>query len=392
MRIIIGIGIICGLFVTVGMTLSSFGPSLTSLAAASGSDLDTLGALFTCFSLGAVLSQFVIGPLSDRLDLRWLIAAGAGLFVIGSSGLAWAINLPIILSGAFVGGLGFGSILNTANMFIARLLPQRSASMLNLTNVFYGVGAMLGPLIVSITLREYSSSLPGLWFSIGLLGLLCLAFPLLPGVEKTTGSSTSPRPMSASGSPWLIPLVWMLGLTLLIYTGIEIAMGAWAARYLELSTGIDPIRAPLAVSGFWLALTIGRIVGAGLALRLNAQQILALCFSGSLIAMIGFVFSGSLIALAIGSLLLMGLCFGPIFPTIIADTAAKFPKNSGAVTGVVLALANGGGMVLPWLTGFLLNAEGPNITGLMLVGCTVVMGALFIAGGSFHRRFNLATR
>src|SRR5205085_987017 len=76
---------------------------------------------------------------------------------------------------------------------------------------------------------------------------------------------------------------WLLGLLLLIYTGIEIGLGAWLTLYMRTSTAMGAASAALVVSGFWLALTSGRALGVRLGMRMSAAGLLRLCLGGVLL-------------------------------------------------------------------------------------------------------------
>src|SRR5439155_14438385 len=67
---------------------------------------------------------------------------------------------------------------------------------------------------------------------------------------------------------------WMLGLLLLIYIGTEVGFSGWLTVYLITGSNMAPASAALIVSGFWLALTLGRALGTVLGLRLTPAQLL----------------------------------------------------------------------------------------------------------------------
>jgi fucose permease len=60
---------------------------------------------------------------------------------------------------------------------------------------------------------------------------------------------------------------WILAILLLIYIGTEVGFNGWLTVYLISGSSLAPASAALIVSGFWLALTLGRArrgVGAAL--------------------------------------------------------------------------------------------------------------------------------
>ena len=71
------------------------------------------------------------------------------LFTAGLAGLAVSPGLAGLLSAGFFLGLANGGIDIGANALIVELNRERTASALNYLHVLFGVGALLGPLIVS---------------------------------------------------------------------------------------------------------------------------------------------------------------------------------------------------------------------------------------------------
>jgi fucose permease len=69
--------------------------------------------------------------------------------------------------------------------------------------------------------------------------------------------------------------------------------------------------------------------------------------------------------------LLIGFGLGPIFPTIIAQSATRFPLASSATTTVTLAAGNFGGVLLPWLAGYAIAWFGP-VKFMLLVGAAAM--------------------
>ena len=55
---------------------------------------------------------------------------------------------------------------------------------------------------------------------------------------------------------------------------------------------------------------------------------------------------------------LYGLGIGPVFPLMVAKASEEYPKQSGAVTGLLFACMSLGGMLFPLLSGVLASAVG----------------------------------
>src|SRR5690349_21049868 len=101
----------CGVFLTAGITLAGLGPALPQLAINVGYNIAVLGWLFTAISAGVVLAQFGAGPAGDRLGQRPVLTAGMLLMSGGTVGVSFGASLAVLLGGALLIGLGFGSVI-----------------------------------------------------------------------------------------------------------------------------------------------------------------------------------------------------------------------------------------------------------------------------------------
>jgi MFS family permease len=90
---------------------------------------------------------------------------------------------------------------------------------------------------------------------------------------------------------------------------------------------------------------------------------------------VGLVLGMGSAPMTIAASVLVGLSFGPIYPTTIALVAIGFPTGTGTVAGVVMTLGSLGGAVLPWLYGILILQVTP-LAGVDLVplSATAMLG------------------
>ncbi len=359
--------LVCTLYLASGLTLASIGPNLAALATHSGQDISVIGSLFTAFSLGTVLAQLPAPWLTARYGQRAVLTLGIVMMGTGVLGESLSRSLALLLSMGLLAGLGFGTILASGNLLVAQLFTHRSTSVLNLINLFFGVGSIIGPLITSWAKVSIGSSLAALWLGAGMFFLLAPVATLVPVTTRSSSSVTD-----RATPPW--GLIMLFGLLLLVYSGIEIAIGGWSTIYLNASTGMPLEQAAIAVSGFWLALTIGRGIGSILGLRLEAITLLRLA--------IGLLLAGTiLLATSVGdvwrsvvALLIIGVASGPIFPSSLA-LIARITQGQSSAIALTLAVANMGGALIPPLIGMILRTSGPNVmaTTLLLLSCTVVL-------------------
>jgi fucose permease len=368
--------ICCAGFFTFGAITAAAGPALSDLAEATGSSLASLGALFTAIFFGAFIAHLAAGPICDRVGPRPLTIVGLAIMAFGWLGVVSSPSLGLLLACAFVSGIGQGAIDIGINLTVAQVFAKRSAAALNLSNVFFGVGSFVEPAVVGLTLRMWNSAIPALWMGTALLFLLLpLSFLL------SSPARVAPIHNNALGGTnvYRSPLLWLLGALVLLYVGIEVGLGGWLTIYTERTTALDAATAALVTSGFWLALTAGRVIAAVIGGRVAPQTLLLACVTGSLIGAAMFVFGIGSAPLTIAAALMIGMSFGPIFPTAFAITTSTFPYATGKAGGIIVSLGSLGGMLIPWFQGILLERNGPTAAMLLITVCAVGMLALFVA-------------
>ncbi|NNJ13378.1 MFS transporter [Chloroflexales bacterium ZM16-3] len=361
----------CGVFLASGTMLASVGPCLPFLSGRTGQDLASLSWVFTAFSGGVVLMQVGFGPASDRLGLRGVLAAGMALMGGGMLWVTLATSLLALLAAAGLAGVGFGGIIAAGNLLVAHMFEARSATALNGVNVFFGVGAIVGPVIVGQAGDRLGLPQVALWAGSALILILAPLVLWLAGSPEQGGQGGQGGAGEGGGRKTASP-VWILGLLLLIYTGTEVGFGGWVTVYMQQSAGMALADATLVASAFWLALTGGRMLGAALGMRFTARVLL-------LVALSGLTAGALLLALSVGApgrslagALLLGLACGPVFPTVIAVITTTARGDSRAA-GLALGIGNSGGLVLPALFGLLLVRFSPQAMISVVLACSLAM-------------------
>jgi len=365
------------IFVAIGLLSASLGPALSDLADRAGRDLATLGSLVTMVWSGTLVAQLVAGALNDRWGQRPVLLGACTLATLGTLGILTMHNLWLLLGAGLVFGLGFGGLDIGTNLFIAQRFAQRSVPMLNLLHTFYGVGSIVGPAIAGLTLRLWDTALPAL--GVGVLIVLA-PLPLILRLDSTPPPAAhAPDRRATPSFSYRTPLLWTLGILLMLFVGLEAGMGAWTTAYVDRTTTHGKEIGALITSGYWLALTVGRLVAAGYSARFRPQTVLVTCMGGLLIgAALLAVGTGSVVVTAL-AVLVLGFWSGPPFPTMVAITTATFPQGPGKATSVVVAMASLGAVTLPWVQGALLDRISGLAMTLLIVAEAAAMLLIFVS-------------
>jgi fucose permease len=323
-----------------------------------GIDKATIGITFLTLSLGFALGGLLSGGLIERYGMRIALTAGAAASGAASLYLATRPPFAALVVVGLLTGLGVGLLESLLNAYLSSL--PNATSLLNRLHAFFGVGALLGPLLANWMLSF--TSWPVVW--------LVLAIAVVPiGVGTAAWYPDRQRAVLdgvAKAGGTLLGVVLrqravLLGTALLaVYVGIEIGAGSWSFSYLVDGRGLGDGFASLLVSGYWLGLTVGRFVISPLAIRIGAgvSSMMSACMVG-ILATGFFVWMVPWSLPAGGLLVVLGFFLGPIFPTVMALTPqVTESRYVPAAIGVMNAGAVGGGAALPWLAGAVAQGAG----------------------------------
>lgn len=348
-------------FILVGLSSGVGGVLLPAQIDDYGLDKATIGTQFFAFSAGFMLSGSTAGPLIHRLGIRASLILGGGTFAL--AGLLTAVRPPFLafLVIQIVAGYGTGIFESVLNAYLTDL--PGATTLLNRLHAFFGVGALLGPLLATWIL----TFLP--WTAVWLvLALVCL--PLLIGFYLTLPAREAPPPATAEehaersgllATASRQPAVLLGAVFLAVYVGLEISVGNWGFSFLVDEHGQSGLLAGYTVSGYWLGLTLGRFLISPIATRLGmtATGMTFLCLAGvTLSTTLAWLVPGAVMASV--SFVLLGFWLGPIFPTTMAvaprlTVARLVPTAIGLINGVSVI----GGAVFPWLAGAIAQGIGP---------------------------------
>lgn len=347
-------------FVLVGLNAGVGGVLLLAQIRDYSVDRATIGLTFFTTSAGFVLAGSTAGGLIHRFGFRIALTIGAGGYVLAGLYVATRPPLVAFIVVQVVAGYAIGVLESVLNAYLAAL--PNATTLLNRLHAFFGVGALLGPVLATWILGF--ASWPVVWL---VLAVACV--PLVAGFliayPRPPADAAAPA-ASGEGSGGLLAATLrqravLLGAALLaVYVGLELGMGNWGFSYLVQARGQSELLAGYSVSGYWLGLTLGRFLMSPLASRFDATAagLMVTCLVGVTVATtLTWLLPGA--AAASTGLVLLGFFLGPIFPTAMAVApqlaAARLVPTA---IGVMNAGSVVGGSALPWLAGVIAQSAG----------------------------------
>jgi fucose permease len=363
-------------FVLVGLTAAVGGVLLPAQIRDYGVDKATIGLTFFTFSAGFLLAGSTAGPLLHRLGTRLTLVAGGAAFVVAWLFVATRPAFAAFVIAQALAGYGTGLLESVLNAYLTDL--PSAATLLNRLHAFFGVGALLGPLLAAWMIGF--TSWTTVWLVLALAGVPFVAayYLAFPAHEPPATESGAAGGRGLLGSALRQPAVLLATAFLAVYVGLEIGVGNWAFSLLVEEHGQRALFAGWTVSGYWLGLTLGRFLISPAAERLGLSAIRTsyLCLGGVAVS----AAAGSLAptaAVASVALLLLGFFLGPLFPTAMAVVPnLTSPRLVPTAIGVMNGGSVVGGALFPWLAGAV--AQGVGVWTLLPFALTLALAQLAI--------------
>ena len=282
-------------------------------------------------------------------------------------------NIVIMMLGAVVLGYGAGVIDTALNNFVSL---HYKAQHMNWLHAFWGIGVTISPLILSFFLTDELGSWRTGYRVIALLQL-SIAFVILFSLKKwrTVKENNETQETTNGNKKGLFETLKIKGvltslLTQGLYCGMEFTIGTWGASFLVHVHTLAPDEAAKWISLYFCGITIGRIISGFISMKASDNTMIRM---GVITSFVGMV----LLTLPIGKisllgLLLIGIGFGPVFPSILHSVPSRFgTEYSADITGFHMGGAYGIGFGVQLIFGFVATATTFEITTFVLMALAV---------------------
>jgi fucose permease len=370
-------------YICAGIISTLPGASLLLLADNTHVSLAIAGSSFTLTALGFIIGVLIAGLFSTKLNSKYILMGGLGLMSLAGAIIPVTHSFAMLLIAQFIKGVGFGLIDVSINTIVTLAFHDTLGETLNNVHSSYGIGALSGPLLLSLSLQMLNEAV---WaYLVGAVAGFVVIFLLIrqavPEIPTEHDKQRLQQP-SLSRNVLRQPLLWLMALQIALYVGAEIGFGNWIVTVLSQSAAISLALAAPAATAFFFGLTIGRLLGGQVLRRglFSENQLLYISILGGYISgILVAIFPGQIIV-SFGASALVGLFYGPLFPGIMALASRQFVNNIGIVSSIMLVSTGSAAMVLPALMGILIPVIGINwVLALPAFCCLLIIVPLILA-------------
>ncbi len=364
-------------FISLGFPDSLFGVSWPVVHVELGinENFASLYSIITGVCTGGV--SFIAGWVIRKFGTAKVTFVSTLLTALGLVCISASPNIVIMMLGTVILGYGAGVIDTALNNFVSLHYQARH---MNWLHAFWGVGVTVSPLIMSAFLTGETDSWRNGYRVIALLQLLIAVVIALSLKKWSSVKDTVDEEKLLESKKSLIDILKIKGVLTSIlsqglYCSMEFLIGTWGASYLVNVHSLMPDEAAKWISLYFGGIMVGRIISGFISIKVPDNTMIR---GGIVLSFLGVV----LLSLPLGNislfgLFLMGVGFGPIFPSILHSVPERFgTEYSADITGFHMGGAYGIGFGVQLIFGFVATATTFKITTIVLFA---LVAGLFVA-------------
>jgi fucose permease len=336
-----------------------------------GALLYTLGAVTSGYLVDRFGRQVVLGAALVAYPVSLLLMAACQdwtLLVIAAAPSYWA-------TGILEGGIN--------GLFLDLHRDERGRAM-NRLHLYVALGAFVGPLVVgglSLVDVGWRPVLIGTAVAGAGVAAMMLSGSMPSGKGNDSGASTDreARGLRIAGS--LIPFAG-LAVAINLYVAAELAVSNWVVRLLDTTTVAE---ATLVLAVYWAGLAIGRLGADWFVERMSYYTFTYLCVIASgVLLLVALTMTGTVERIVLFGL--VGVCYGPIYPMIMALGGGLFPDRLNRMSGALSAAGVSGSVLYPPLMGLVAESVGlrAGMLGAALLTVPVVVAVVLVQRRAQH--------
>lgn len=361
--------------IVFGMLSSLFGPLLVTFARHFHISLPDAGVVLSVYFVGAFcgvpLGWYTIKHLTGNVVLTITLLTMA----VGACGAALSPTWYGFLAAIFLMGIGFGGVDFSLITLLVRTRIEGRARRLSVSNAGYGLGAVIGPvLIVLVHPDNYryllgAIALSAVVLTLGNSGIVAPPMRDAPRRDTTGVSSVQRRRILGTFIAAYI-----------LYVATETTTAGWIAPQLHRG-GLSTSLGSAITAGFWLGLAIGRVL-AGPAGRWHSERRLVL---GGL----GFAAALCAGAYATGAAPylypLVGFALALVYPMGLIWYTALIPHDGDGLALLILCMM-AGGVIGPAIESLMVSSFGIRVVPIVLCAFALACLGIFASALRFTTR------
>ena len=319
-------------FISIGLPDQILGIAWPTMRMDFSKSLDAAGILISITCILAATFSFLSGYLIKKYSTAFILSASCLLTATGLLGYGISSSWMLLVLFSIPLGAGAGVIDTVLNDYVAK---NYTSCHMNWLHGFWGVGATIGPAIMTYAIVSQDSWRVGYFIITGLQIFLFLIFVLTAKMwqtTKVTNDTTVEKPTEIVSFKLLSLIPTLSVLMFFLYTTVEFSIGVWFYSVLVEERGISATKAGSWIVTYWAFLTIGRFVIGAFSTKIGNRKVITYGLFGAFLSMCLLLTSYEVLNLL--GLACLGFCLAGLYPSMMHETPCRVGQASaGALTG-----------------------------------------------------------
>ena len=353
-------------FVSLGLPDSLLGSGWPEMQTFFGVPSSYAGYVSMTICFMTIISALLSPYLLRRIETKWIVNGSIILTVIGLLGFSFSGSYRMLFLFAVPYGLGAGSIDASLNHYVA---VHYNSSEMNFLHCFYGIGAVISPIIMSLALKYARWNEGYRWtayIQIAILAVCLLSLPLWKNGAARDGEEQVKN--AGIGETLRVPGVVLTLASFFAYCAGESTCFLWTSSYFAgTRQGMSQELVAAFGSLIFGGLVLGRLISGFVSNRLGDRLLIRIGIAVELAGIVLVALPLKGYAVAAAGFLTVGTGMGPVYPAIQHMAPVNFGKKySAAVIGLQMAAAYIGATFMPTVFGHVQQAVGIGVMPLYL--------------------------
>jgi FHS family glucose/mannose:H+ symporter-like MFS transporter len=338
-----------------GMISSLFGPLLVTLAHRFNLSLPATGVVLSVYFVGAFFGVPIGWFAMKRFTGAAVLSATLLITALGACGAALSTKWAFFLVSVLLLGLGFGGVDFSLISLLVRTRSSGRGRRLSVTNAGYGLGAVIGPLLV-VLVRPHNFRVLYVAIAIAIvvltLGNRGLIAPPLSSEHRRSELVVNRAQRRSILATFIVSFIF--------YVATETTTAGWIAPDLH-RIGYSASIGSVVTAGFWLGLALGRVLAGPVGRRHSDHRVV-----------LGGLFAAAVlcvVALATGAAPyvypLVGLAIALVYPMAFIWYATLCPHDDDGVALLILCMM-AGGVIGPAVESLMVSSFGIHVVPVVL--------------------------
>ncbi|KAF2706718.1 MFS general substrate transporter [Pleomassaria siparia CBS 279.74] len=375
-------------FVVMGSNDAAYGALIPYLQQYYHLTFLVISLVFLSPLAGYTASALLNNSIHLKFGQRGVAVIAPGCHLIAYIIIAVHPPYPVLVVIFMLAGFGNGLADAAWNAWIGNMANPNEV--LGFLHAFYGLGAVLSPLIAT-TMITKGSRMPWYYFYYVMIGMAAIELATsVSAFYKATGAvfrANNPRTTDTKDNRMKEALVhlpnarvtWICALFLLGYVGVEVALGGWIVKFmLEVRSGGD-FASGMTATGFWMGITVGRLVLGFVTPKLGEKLAIAIYLPITMGLELFFWLVPSFYVSAV-AVALQGFFLGPLFPAAVVAATKLLPRHLHvSAIGFAAAFGGSGAAIFPFAVGAIAQAKGVQVLQPVVLALLGVILMLWLA-------------